>query len=93
MRHAVILEKSGFQKTLEPAYLVGMTGFEPATSASRTQRATNCATSREMTLNIIIVLILNFVKDFLNFLPNFPLTYSQSVFMIILLGSDRNEFY
>ncbi len=28
------------------AYLVGMTGFEPATSWSQTRRATNCATSR-----------------------------------------------
>ena len=27
--------------------LVGMTGFEPATSWSQTTRATNCATSRE----------------------------------------------
>ena len=29
--------------------LVGMTGFEPATSWSQTRRATNCATSREST--------------------------------------------
>ena len=28
------------------AFLVGMTGFEPATSWSQTKRATNCATSR-----------------------------------------------
>ena len=27
-------------------FLVGMTGFEPATSWSQTKRATNCATSR-----------------------------------------------
>ena len=28
-------------------FLVGMTGFEPATSWSQTRRATNCATSRK----------------------------------------------
>ena len=30
-------------------FLVGMTGFEPATSWSQTTRATNCATSRKNT--------------------------------------------
>ena len=31
-------------------FLVGMTGFEPATSWSQTKRATNCATSRSIKL-------------------------------------------
>lgn len=31
---------------LDRRILVGMTGFEPATSWSQTKRATNCATSR-----------------------------------------------
>lgn len=34
-------------------YLVGMTGFEPATSWSQTRRATSCATSR----NVYIIYI------------------------------------
>ena len=29
------------------AYLVGVTGFEPAASCSQSKRATNCATSRD----------------------------------------------
>ena len=40
---------------LPVGFLVGMTGFEPATSWSQTRRATNCATSRK-------VKILNFCK-------------------------------
>ena len=32
--------------------MVGMTGFEPATSWSQTKRATNCATSRNIKLKI-----------------------------------------
>ena len=58
---AVILNKNGFQKALEPAILVGMTGFEPATSASRTQRATNCATSRKFVTKLIITVKCQFV--------------------------------
>ena len=40
-------------KVLSPKidrFLVGMTGFEPATSWSQTKRATNCATSRSIKL-------------------------------------------
>ena len=36
----------GFDFAVKTAILVGMTGFEPATSWSQTRRATNCATSR-----------------------------------------------
>jgi hypothetical protein len=41
MEMATIVEKRGFQKSLKAPYLlVGMTGFEPATSRTPSERAT-----------------------------------------------------
>ena len=42
--------------------LVGATGLEPATSTSRTWRATNCATPRYATLNQFYELIGPLIK-------------------------------
>ena len=39
-------KEKGFGNCFPKPNLVGMTGFEPATSWSQTKRATNCATSR-----------------------------------------------
>ena len=49
------------------AFLVGVTGFEPTTSWSRTMRATICATPRKQTLSLAYKIILDksgFVKRF-----------------------------
>ncbi len=43
----VLFDKKEGKTAMEiPSVLVGMTGFEPATSCSQSKRATNCATSR-----------------------------------------------
>ena len=41
---------------LEGNFLVGATGLEPATSASQTQRATNCATPRLINYSTLFIL-------------------------------------
>lgn len=78
----VIFNKSGFQINLEPAYLVGMTGFEPATSASRTQRATNCATSRKFVTKLIIATKACFGKCFFKFTSYFVFKYHSSCLIL-----------
>ena len=45
-RHSV-KNKKLFHQTVKELFVVGVTGFEPTASWSRTKRATNCATPRK----------------------------------------------
>ncbi len=45
-RHSV-KNKKLFHQTVKELFVVGVTGFEPTASWSRTKRATNCATPRQ----------------------------------------------
>ena len=57
--------------------LVGMTGFEPATSCSQSTRATNCATSRKISKDIIHLKLekVNRKNKFLQKLQKTAITY------------------
>ena len=46
-RHSV-KNKKLFHQTVKELFVVGVTGFEPTASWSRTKRATNCATPRQL---------------------------------------------
>ena len=59
----------------KPLNLVGMTGFEPATSCSQSRRATNCATSRNYSSGLWSVGGRDFGRY--NIIAHFPLFFKR----------------
>lgn len=81
-KYAKNSDRIGVFRMILKITMVGMTGFEPATSASRTQRATNCATSRKFVTKLIIATKACFVKCFFKFTSYFVFKYHSSCLIL-----------